>query len=98
LSDITSPGSVDIGGTRSERLCPIGHNRSLASFADRTKLNEAIEEVKRDTRAYAKRQMTWFKKDKRVGWFDIFEVDYQKKVEKIVSLKMATVKKQIGIA
>ena len=68
LSDITSLCSVDIGGTRSERLCPIGHNRSLASFADRTKLNEAIEEVKRDTRAYAKRQMTWFKRDPRIVW------------------------------
>jgi len=35
---------------------------------DRTKLNEAIEEVKRDTRAYAKRQMTWFKRDSRIVW------------------------------
>lgn len=34
----------------------------------RTKLSEAIEEVKRDTRAYAKRQMTWFKRDERIIW------------------------------
>lgn len=31
-------------------------------------LLEAIEMIKRDTRRYAKRQMTWFKKDKRIKW------------------------------
>ncbi|MBI4256705.1 tRNA (adenosine(37)-N6)-dimethylallyltransferase MiaA [Candidatus Uhrbacteria bacterium] len=71
LSDITSLGAVDISGTRSEQLCPIGHNCSLASFADRTKLNAAIEDVKRDTRAYAKRQMTWFKRDSRIVWVNL---------------------------
>ena len=38
-----------------------------------------LEEVK-----YAKRQMTWFKKDKRIKWFDVSDVDYQKDVEKLV--------------
>lgn len=36
--------------------------------AGRTKYVDAIEEVKRDTRAYAKRQMTWFKRDPRIVW------------------------------
>lgn len=31
---------------------------------------EAIEMIKRDTRHYAKRQMTWFKRDKRIEWVD----------------------------
>lgn len=31
-------------------------------------LPEAIEVLKRDTRHYAKRQMTWFKRDKRIVW------------------------------
>ena len=33
---------------------------------------------------YAKRQMTWFKKDKRVVWFDISDSDFNKNVENIV--------------
>lgn len=33
---------------------------------------------------YAKRQMTWFKKDKRVNWFDISDPEYQEKVAKLV--------------
>ncbi len=30
---------------------------------------------------YAKRQLTWFKKDKEIIWFDISSKDYQKKLE-----------------
>jgi len=35
--------------------------------------NETIDEIKRDTRRYAKRQFTWFKKDHRIHWSDISE-------------------------
>lgn len=35
--------------------------------------DEAVEGVKRATRQYAKRQMTWFKRDKRIHWVKGFE-------------------------
>jgi tRNA dimethylallyltransferase len=35
----------------------------------------AIELIKRNTRHYAKRQMTWFRKDKRIQWFDVKKPD-----------------------
>jgi tRNA dimethylallyltransferase len=31
-------------------------------------LAEAVDLIKRDTRRYAKRQMTWFRRDKRIKW------------------------------
>lgn len=31
---------------------------------------EMLREIKRETRHFAKRQMTWFRKDKRITWFD----------------------------
>jgi len=34
-------------------------------------LEEAKRLIKRNTRQYAKRQLTWFKKDKRIEWIDI---------------------------
>lgn len=40
-----------------------------------------IAEWTREEVKYAKRQITWFKKDKRVNWFDISQHGYQKKVE-----------------
>lgn len=32
--------------------------------------DEAVELIKRDTRRFAKRQLSWFKRDKRIRWFD----------------------------
>ncbi|MNL81918.1 tRNA dimethylallyltransferase [compost metagenome] len=31
---------------------------------------EAIDKIKQNSRRYAKRQLTWFKKDKDTVWFD----------------------------
>ena len=42
---------------------------------------EALEMVKRDTRHYARRQMTWFKRDKRIKWI---EKDSYQEAEKLV--------------
>lgn len=33
-------------------------------------LPEAVEILKRDTKRYAKRQMTWFKRDQRIVWLN----------------------------
>lgn len=38
-------------------------------------LDEAIDIIKRDTRRFAKRQLTWFRKDKRIYWVDIEKFD-----------------------
>ncbi|KKU27321.1 MAG: tRNA dimethylallyltransferase [Candidatus Magasanikbacteria bacterium GW2011_GWA2_46_17] len=45
-------------------------------------LTEAIELFKRNTRNYAKRQMTWFKRDERIRWIEGWDM---KKTEKLVS-------------
>lgn len=44
----------------------------------------ALSEWKKEERKYAKRQMVWWKRDRRVNWFDIREPEYQKKVDKSV--------------
>ena len=49
-------------------LSSLGH-RQLGQFLRREmSLEEAIERIKRDTRRYAKRQMTWFRRDKHIVW------------------------------
>jgi len=45
---------------------------------------DVIEAWKIEEHKYAKRQMTWFKKDKRINWFDISLAKWQKNVEKLV--------------
>lgn len=43
-------------------------------------LSDAVEKIKISTRQYAKRQMTWFKKDKSIHWF------HPKEVERMIEL------------
>jgi tRNA dimethylallyltransferase len=45
---------------------------------------KVIEEWKRAEKQYAKRQMTWFKRDKRINWFDITKKGWKKSVERLV--------------
>lgn len=53
--------------------CPpfkaLGYKWALKSLKGEVSLEEAIRLTQRDTRHYAKRQITWFKKEKGVHWF-----------------------------
>ena len=49
-------------------LQTVGYKELFDYFAGRSSLEEAVESIKINTRHYAKRQITWFKKDKEVKW------------------------------
>lgn len=44
----------------------------------------AISKWKAAERRYARQQLAWFKKDKKINWFDITDKNFEKKVEKLV--------------
>jgi len=48
--------------------------------------NELLEQLKHKNHQYAKRQMTWFKKEENTRWFDIQDENLSTQVEKLVSL------------
>ncbi len=50
-------------------LNTVGYKELFAYFDGKITLEEAVEKIKRNTRVYAKKQMTWFKKDERIHWF-----------------------------
>ena len=50
-------------------LSGIGYKELLGYLEEEMTLREAVEMIKLHTRQYAKRQMTWFKRDKRIVWF-----------------------------
>ena len=56
----------------------------LAGGQGRLTRDEAIKNWEQEEKKYAKRQITWFKKDKRINWFDITNPDWTEKVEKLV--------------
>jgi tRNA dimethylallyltransferase len=53
---------------------------------DEQALDEAAQTVKRSTRRYAKRQDTWFRKDRRIHWFDVDTVSPQDVATGILTL------------
>ncbi len=49
----------------------IGYKEILSYLRKEITLEEAVETVKRESRRYAKRQITWFKRIKEIKWFSI---------------------------
>lgn len=48
----------------------LGYAQVLAYLDGRITFEEAVDEIKRRTRKFARRQCTWFNQDPRVRWFD----------------------------
>jgi len=53
----------------------LGYKHVLMLLRDEISLEEAIELTKKDTRHYAKRQVTWFRKMENIQWFDPVDLD-----------------------
>lgn len=51
-------------------LQAIGYKQFIAYFGGEASYEETVELIKRETRRFAKRQISWFKRDKRIRWFD----------------------------
>ena len=62
----------------------IGYKEFIDYVENRTTLSETIEAIKLHTRQFAKRQMTWFKNQMDVTWFDIADEDYKQQIEQKV--------------
>ena len=55
-------------------LNTVGYKELFEYFDGKVTLNEAVEQIKIDTRQYAKRQMTWLRKNNDYQWFTIDEI------------------------
>ena len=51
-------------------LQTVGYKEIIEFLDHKISLNQAIEAIKQNTRNYAKRQMTWFRRDKEIHWFE----------------------------
>ncbi|HEY8200629.1 MAG TPA: tRNA (adenosine(37)-N6)-dimethylallyltransferase MiaA, partial [Actinomycetota bacterium] len=48
----------------------LGYAQVLAHLDGKMSLEDAVAETKRRTRRYARRQLSWFRADPRVEWFE----------------------------
>lgn len=66
-------------------LNTVGYKEIIQYLDDVISLERAIDLIKRNTRHYAKRQLTWFRKDNRIQWFDINDLSELDQIgEKII--------------
>jgi len=61
-------------------LNTVGYKELFKYFDGDCDLDFAISEIKKNTRRFAKRQLTWYRKDEKVNWFD-----YMSSIEEIVN-------------
>ena len=50
-------------------LQTVGYKELFHYYNDEVTLETAVNNIKQNTRRFAKRQITWFKKDKKIKWF-----------------------------
>jgi tRNA dimethylallyltransferase len=61
-------------------LQTVGYKELFLYLNNEIPIETAIEEIKKNTRRFAKRQLTWYRKDDEIKWFD-----YQEDVTKIIN-------------
>ena len=56
-------------------LQTVGYKELFDHLEDKTDLNSAVELIKQNTRKFAKRQLTWFRRDQEIKWFEPNEME-----------------------
>ncbi len=54
----------------------IGYKEMLEFIEGRATVDEAVEKIKMESRRYAKRQMTWFRRNEKIQWISAEQPDY----------------------
>ncbi len=68
-----------------QALNTVGYKELFSYFDENCSLNEAIEKIKTNTRRYAKRQLTWFRKDEKYVWVDIENLSSEEFLHKLIN-------------
>lgn len=65
-------------------LQAIGYKEIILYLQGQLSKEEAIELLKRNTRRFAKRQLTWFKRMDEITWFDVTDITRWNELEEII--------------
>jgi len=56
-------------------LQTVGYKELFGHLEGKISLEKAVDQIKQNTRNFAKRQMTWFRKDQEIKWFEAGEIE-----------------------
>jgi tRNA dimethylallyltransferase len=81
------PSGIRVGKTSSRA---IGYAQALSQLDGLITEREAIDDTVRLTQKYARRQMSWFRRDKRIHWLDYQDANYKSEAFDLVDQWLAT--------
>ena len=81
VKDLLSKGLTN----QHQSMKAIGYRQIISYLTNDLSLDDAVDLIKRDSRRYAKRQFTWFKKYKDAKWLDVGSQDIEKLTELILN-------------
>ena len=64
-------------------LNTVGYKELLHVLDGEWELPMAVERIKKNTRVYAKKQMTWFQRNTDINWIDIDNMTVEEQIEAI---------------
>lgn len=67
-----------------DEIAAIGYRELFMYFRKEISFNESVELIKKNSRNYAKRQLTWFRNDKNYVWLDLDVISEKEAIEKII--------------
>lgn len=76
----------------------LGYKELIGYFEGEYDLEEAVRLIKRNTRHFAKKQLTWFRKDDEIHWFDVEEYEFEKlisDVEEVIKNNLSSEDKEL---
>lgn len=69
-----------------EKIQAIGYKELFLYFDNLISLEEAKDLIKKESRRYAKRQFTWFKRNSQIQWFNLDQVEEKQVKQEILEL------------
>lgn len=75
-----------------QALKAIGYKEIIDHLEGRLSLEESVELLKKNTRHFAKRQLTWFRRDPNIRWFDVDRLSYEALFDQVCSTISACLK------
>ena len=76
-------------------LNTVGYKEIISYLNEEITLERAVDLIKRNTRRYAKRQLTWFNGDERIKWFKVENKEDLKGISKKILEDINQVKAQV---
>ena len=74
-------------------LQSLGYKQMRPVLEDANRLDECLELWKRDTRRYAKRQMTWFRHQLPTQWIEVDDADDVAKTADLIAIEYSIAKR-----